>query len=93
MSKKRPSYTPTFKFQVVLEVLKKEAQAAEIARNYGIHPVTASNWKKKFIENGAQVFGADQSIKQLEDRIAQLERMLGQKEVEIALLKNFLHGN
>lgn len=93
MSKKRKSYTPAFKFQLVLEVLKQEQESAQIARNYGVHPVTASSWKKRFIENGPQVFGADQSVKDLEQRIAQLERMLGQKEVEIALLKNFLQGN
>ena len=30
-----------------------------------------------------------EEVKEYEDRIGQLERMLGQKEVEIALLKNF----
>ena len=34
------------------------------------------------------MFGGSEEVKEYEDRIGQLERMLGQKEVEIALLKN-----
>lgn len=49
-----------------------------------------SNWKKKLKENGAKAFGGDNELKEKEKKIAKLERMVGQKEVEIALLKNFL---
>ena len=38
---------------------------------------------------GPEVFGGSETVKEYEDRIGQLERMLGQKEVEIALLKTF----
>jgi hypothetical protein len=34
------------------------------------------------------VFGGSEEVKEYEERIGQLERMLGQKEVELALLKN-----
>jgi len=79
-------YSPAFKFQVVLEALKAEGKGteAQVARAYGVHPVTLANWKHHFLQHGAKVFGGK------EKRIAKLERMLGQKEVEIALLKNFL---
>lgn len=93
MSKKRKSYSPSFKFQLVLEVLKGEREAAEIARAHGVHPVSLANWKRTFLDNGNQVFGGSQALKEYEQKIAQLERMLGQKEVEIALLKNFLQKN
>jgi len=36
------------------------------------------------------VFTRDSSTAEYESRIAQLEQLLGKKEVEIALLKNFL---
>ena len=39
-----------------------------------------------------KIFSKRDQTKQYEQRIAQLERLLGQKEVEIALLKNFLGG-
>ena len=52
--------------------------------------MTFSNWKRQFLERGAAIFGGNQENKQYERRIAELERVLGQKEVELALLKGFL---
>jgi hypothetical protein len=49
-----------------------------------------SNWKKKLKENGSKAFGGGDELKEKKDKIAKLERMVGKKEVEIALLKNFL---
>ena len=86
----RTSYSPEFKFQVVVEALTSERSDAEIARAYKVHPVTLSNWKKQFQDNGAKVFDSGGKLKQKQKKIAKLERMVGQKEVEIALLKNFL---
>jgi transposase len=55
--------------------------------------VTLSSWKRKFLADGAQVFANDSSQKENEEKLAQLERMLGQKEVELALLRNFTRGS
>jgi len=49
-------YTPAFKFQVVQEALKAEGSEAQVARAYGIHPVTLAKWKRHFLEHGAEVF-------------------------------------
>ena len=89
----RKKYTPTFKLQVVVEALQSDKSDAAVARAYGVHPVTLSNWKKKLLQDGAEVFGQNSTIREYEKRIAQLERMLGQKEVELALLKNFSEGS
>ena len=86
----RKSYSPEFKFQVVVEALTSDSTDAEVARVYDVHPVTLSNWKRQFREDGAKIFGGDNELKKKEKRIAKLERMIGKKEVEIALLKNFL---
>lgn len=87
--KKSKRYSAQFKFTVVLEALKGEKAEGEIARAYEVHPVTLSRWKKQFLEHGAEVFGGSEEVKTYEARISQLERMLGQKEVELALLRNF----
>ncbi len=93
MSKKtRKSYSAKLKFQIVLEALTSEQEDAEIARAYNVHPVSLSNWKRQFIDNGAQIFSGNDEVKTYEARVSDLERLLGQKEVELALLKNFL-GN
>lgn len=87
MTKK--TYTPKFKFGAVLEALRSSTTEGEVARQYGIHPVTLSQWKRHFIEHGHQVFATRQAKDESQKRIEQLERMLGQKEVELALLRNF----
>ncbi len=91
MTKKgRKRYSPRLKFQVVLEALGGEREIGQIAKAYGIHPITIHHWKKKFQEDGAEIFSKDSTVKQYEKKIAELERLLGQKEVEIAMYKNFL---
>lgn len=85
-------YSAKFKFQLVLETLQRAGADAEVARAYGVHPVTLSNWKKQFLEKGADLFGGSAEVAEYEKKLGELERMVGQKEVEIALLKNFLSG-
>ncbi len=83
-------YPPKLKFQVVLELLQGEKTIGQIAKAYGVHPNSAHKWKKEFLEKGPEVFDQDGVVADYEDRIADLEQLLGKKEVEIALLKNFL---
>lgn len=54
-----------FKFQVVLEALKAEGKGSEaqVARAYGVHPVTLAKWKRHFLEHGAEVFGGKEGVK------------------------------
>jgi transposase len=90
VAKTRRKYSPEFKFRVVMEVFQSDKPLAEIARAYDVHPVTVSNWKRHFEEHGAEVFGGKEEVKMYEKQLGDLERMLGKKEVEIALLKNIL---
>jgi len=91
-STRAKGYSPKQKFEVVLESLRGQRSDGEIARAYGVHPVTFSKWKRRVLEKGPGVFGGDEEVSRYERRIAELERMLGQKEVELALLKGFLGG-
>ncbi len=88
MAKKQ--YSPKLKFQVVLEALTGEKTPAQIAKQYGIHPNSVGLWKKQFLERGPELFAQDTTVKTYESQIHDLEQLLGKKEVEIALLKNFL---
>ena len=91
MAKRR--YAARFKFQVVVEVLRKQKDLGQIARAYGVHPITLGLWKKEFLEHGPELFGGSETVRGYEQRLKDLERLLGQKEVEIALLKNVLAEN
>jgi transposase-like protein len=90
---KGKKYTPKFKFQVVLEAITEKKTLGQIARGYGVHPITVGQWKKDFLERGPEVFGGAEAVRQYEHRIRELERLVGQKEIEIALFKNFLAEN
>lgn len=83
-------YSPKFKFQVVMELLQGDKTAAQIAKAYGVHPNTVNNWKRHLLENGAEAYAKDGTVAEYERRIAELEQLLGKKEVEIALLKNWV---
>jgi len=93
MSKQGRRYTAKFKFQVILELLKGTKTIGQIARAYGVHPITISHWKKEFMEKGPELFSQKTTIHEYEKKIQELERLIGHKEVEIALLKNFLAGS
>ena len=49
MAQKRRRYSATFKLKVVLEVLKGEKTAAQLAGELGVHPLVLSTWKKHFL--------------------------------------------
>lgn len=83
-------YSPQLKFQIVLELLRGEKTPGQVAKAYGVHPNSASVWKRTFLEKGPEIFAQDGTVAEYERRIADLEQLLGRKEVEIALLKNFL---
>lgn len=91
MARKR--YSPRLKFQVVLEALTGGKSPGQIARQHGVHPNSVALWKKTFLERGSELFAEDRAVQEYERRIAELEQLLGKKEVEIALLKNFLGRN
>ncbi len=91
-SKHGKRYTPRFKFQVVMETIKSRKAIGQIARAYGVHPITIHNWRKEFMEKGPEIFGQKTTIHEYENKIREFEQLIGHKEVEIALLKNFLTG-
>lgn len=91
-SKRGKRYSAKLKAQVVLEVLQSDQSVAEVARAYTVHPNTIHRWKEEFLEHASDVFGGDEQLQAYEQQIAELEQLLGKKEVEIALLKNFLGG-
>jgi len=75
--------------------LAKEAiktnNLSEISRKYNVPVNVISIWVKRLNEQGSHVFetSPDQQNRQLKNKIANLEQMVGKKEVELNLLKNF----
>jgi len=56
MKAKRRRHDPEFKARVALEALKGISTIQQIARNFDVHPVQVSEWKKTMSEGAAAVF-------------------------------------
>lgn len=56
MTQMRRKHSPEFKLKAVMEILKGEKTATQLAGELGVHPIVLSDWKKHFLEMGAQIF-------------------------------------
>jgi transposase len=84
---KRRRYTAEFKAGVVLEILTEQKSIAQASREYGIKDSLISRWKQEFIERSPQVFEKDNSRDERDQRIAELERMVGRLAMELEMSK------
>jgi transposase len=83
MSMKRKKYGPEFKAKVALAALKNEETTAELAQRFGVHPTMISAWKRSLLQGAAEIFDkGDKSRKQVDNKIDELYRQIGQLKVE-----------
>ena len=86
--KPRKQYSPEFKARVVLEMLTEQKSAAQASREYGIKDSVLSRWKQEFIERSPMLFGTGSTRNDgQEQRIAELERMIGRLAMELEMAK------
>lgn len=86
----KTKYTPKFKLDRVIESIKND-NVSEVARQYGFGANLLSKWRSDFL-NGGHIFFEDrpnQDVVRLQKRVNQLEQIIGKKEVELNLIKNF----
>ena len=90
VSRKKNSYTPQFKLDRALDALRQN-NISELARKYGLNANLLYLWRDQLVERGASVFetAPDRTMNELKAKVARLEQMIGKKEVELNLLKNF----
>lgn len=89
MKGKRKRHEPEFKARVAIEALKNIKTIQQIAKEYDIHPVQVSAWKKKMLDGAANVFSAVQKETKKESLEAQTEQLhakIGKQAVEIDFL-------
>ena len=87
MGKKYRTFSSEFKFQVVMEVLSGAKRPSEICREHQLAESVLHRWRKEFLEKGAEIFERNRSAKQDDNRIAELERMIGRLTLELSAAK------
>ena len=86
MSKRR-RFTPDFEAQVVLEDLSGAKSTAKICREHQLRPQVLSRWKVEFLTRAPEIFATEQSKSEEQQRIAELERMVGRLTMELEVAK------
>jgi transposase-like protein len=86
---RRPRHTfpAEFKTKVVLNLLAGTTAAVEVRRKHQLSPSPLALWKATVLERLPTVFQADDRHSADADRIAELERLVGQQALELSALK------
>jgi transposase len=84
---KRRTFTPEFKLQVVLDLLSARKSNAEICREHGLASPVVTAWKEQFLERAPTLFATGQSNSAEQQRIAELERLVGRLSLELEVSK------
>lgn len=90
MKGKRRRHEPEFKARVALEALKGIKTIQEVAKEYDIHPVQVSEWKKMVQGGASEVFGRGKRMEGEEDRDREREQLhakIGELSVHVDFLK------
>jgi len=88
-TKNRKNYQPEFKAKVALEAVRGKLTINQISKQFGVHPVQISKWKKQFLENLPQIFDNSKqpSAEEGEQLTNQLYQQIWQLKVELDWLK------
>jgi transposase-like protein len=78
----RKHYSPTFKAQVVQEVLAGEKSLGQIAAQYGIHPNMISKWRRAVVEAMPEAFD-EESQRQAQAQMAALKAQHEREKEEL----------
>jgi len=90
MKKQRRKHSSEFKARVALEAIRGVKTVSEIAKEYDIHPVMVSNWKKEMLGHLPGVFDKNmrpKTDKDNEKEKEQLQRKVGQLTMEVEFLE------
>jgi len=88
--KERRKFSPEFKARVVLEMISGEKGLMQASREYGIKDTVLSRWKQEFLERAAQLFEAPATNDHKDERIAELEQMIGRLTMQLEMAKKVL---
>ena len=93
---KKRYWSPKEKLRIVEESLQPGETISHVARRNGVAPNLLYRWRKLMCEGGAVAIEKDEAVvpaseaKRLEQRVRDLERLLGKKTLENEILRDAL---
>jgi transposase len=88
--KERRKFDPEFKARVVLEMISGQKGLMAASREYGIKDSVLSRWKQEFLEKAAHLFEQTTDNDHKDERIAELEQMIGRLTMQLEMAKKVL---
>lgn len=89
----RKRHSPEFKLKAVIEILKGEKTASQLAGELGVHPMVLSEWKKRFLKDGADIFKKSKKVRNSSiesNEFSELYEQIGRLKMEIEWYKKKL---
>ena len=93
---RRRRFTTEQKLAVVAETMQPGMSISYVARRHGLSPSLVFRWRRLMTEGGQQAVRADDDVvpaadlRRAEERVRELERLLGRKTLEVEVLKEAL---
>lgn len=93
---RRRRFTTEQKLAVVAETMQPGMSLSYVARRHGLSPSLVFRWRRLTSDGGREAVRADDEVvpaaevRRLEERVRELERMLGRKTLEAEILKEAL---
>ena len=93
---RRRRWSAAEKLRIVEETLDERASISIVARRNGVAPNLLYRWRRLMLDGGAVAVSEDddvtsnRTVRQMEDRIRELERHLGRKTLEAEILREAL---
>lgn len=93
---RRRRFTTEQKLAVVSETMQPGMSISYVARRHGLSPSLVFRWRQLMSEGGKEAVRVDDDVvganevRRLEERVRDLERILGRKTLEVEILKEAL---
>lgn len=90
----RKQFSPTFKAQVVQELLREKKSIAQLAAEYGVHPTQLGKWKATALKGLPSLYEERAAVETLkashEAQLTALYAEIGRLTTQVAWLKRKL---
>ncbi len=88
MSRHRKLHEASTKARVALEAVKERETVAQIAQRFSVHPTQVNQWKRKLLEQAAELFERENGSRRIEAfETTELYEQIGRLKMELDWLK------